>query len=97
MEMWSRESLCNAEGSYIIYNAAREVGALESHGMEEEWRLLSLRARIACAICQIYIILRERNDWEEGVVGGREGGVNKSNNDLKNNVMEWEGGGRAGQ
>lgn len=45
------------------------MGALESHGMEEEWRLLSFRARIACSICQIYIILRERNDWEEGGEG----------------------------
>lgn len=68
------ESLSNAGGSYIIYKAAREVGALGCHGMEEEWRLLSLRARIACVICQIYIILRERNDWE-GEGGGRGGWI----------------------
>lgn len=60
--------------------------------MEEEWRLLSLRAHIACAICQIYVILCERNEWRGG-----GGGLNKSNNDLKNNVMERDEGGRAGQ
>lgn len=42
------------------------MGALENHATEEEWRFLSLRAHMACVICQIYIILCAR---EEGVKG----------------------------
>lgn len=42
------------------------MGALENHTMEEELRFLSLRAHMACVICQIYIILCAR---EEGVKG----------------------------
>lgn len=44
-------------------------------------------------LSDLYNIAREerlRGRW-------REEGANKSNNDLKNNVMERQGGGRAGQ
>lgn len=41
-------------------------------------------------LSDLYNIAREER------LRGRGGG-DKSNNDLKNNVTEWEGGGRAGQ